>query len=1612
MGAYPSLTIAATDDSLNLQEALEAHPVLRQYSLEKAYSSGSGRLFRTYRVRHRGSPETVAVLKAAWLKEEAWQAPPSSAAQEESSTADNPTATTTTTRSTVEAMIADLEDLQRAASQSAVVSFDFWCATERKVLRNNQTTSSNSSSHNNGVVAVRAVACLRPHVSTTLKDRLSSRPFWDPAEKVYAIVQVVQAVRDLHAAGRCHGHLTADNVGVTSTGRLLLLDAMPAWKKTTLPHNDPTEYLYYFQKTSYATTTTRGATEQTPCSLAPERFTASSSSAMAVTPAMDIFALGCLVVEICLNEACFQHLGQLLAYAQRDDATVLQQRLGKMESSALRAAAKHMLSQQPADRLSAAGYLERLEATGQVLATFRLLDQLVRETIPTPDARLVQCVQQYPAMIWEALGRRLPVATQAQWERWTRTTTTKATPNSTTTTTSAHNSKPVVADQSDSFDVSQMIAETEALLRSLEEQVLPDSEKKQETKVQAVSATAATNGSQETEERSELCQSSLIIYLQIVLSTLRQVQRPASKLVALQLVHDMTRSDYVSDEARLQRIVPVTVSLLHDADPLVRAMSLTVLTDTLEQITVFSPSDAPVISQYVGKRVSHLPADPALLVRIAFARCMPVLAEVAQRFLDVTHAVRIYEAVGGASTPTSSVETTSAEAGIFSDDVTQLLDTKTSTGSASKGETSDKALTGSKALLGSAYMSGRESLYDMVSRWVVHTATDQSEDATLPKRALLHNMGRLSTFFGQQGVMSFLLPQIVTFLNDRKDWHLRAALFQNLTPICQKIGRAGTEEFVLPCLEIGFVDSEEQVIRCALDCLRRLVELGLLSRASLLGTGETASGNVRPSTNSLLERYAVFLIHPSEGIRTAATSMFVTTCRVMGTPETFVFILPILKPLLRFQPTVEHLRDTEKLKRCIRQPWSRDYFQRELQRASGRTASGAWTAVGIHVVDNTEVKRTPVASPKKPDGEGGSSSIPSVKEYLRMLGMHNAQTSSMETIPPLLRSQTKSSIEANLKLAQSVMFPRQDFRCAYLPDWYETARRKAIDEDTLVSEQSTIQSIATLGAVYGISIMGPMEGTTEPIIGAATEDSHQSDAKPDSESVKIVEAASLGQWSAEAVLDPDVIDASLLVSKLKALNVPQLPPKLGEHFVQAKAPPKNVGRASAKEPTPSEWRPRINSLVASSSTISGHKAPVVRLAVSVDSSFFISGSHDGTCCVWETAQLENSVGVLDKSLVYAGHSASHATRINDVAMIEGTHSVLSGDSSGSVHVWRVDMVQSTSAQSGNRTARAIGSSEVRQINPSEGEILAVTHFTGISSSVVIFATQKGAIHSWDLRCAQEPFMLSHSPALGHLTSMALGNDRQWLVAGTNKGYLALWDVRFQNAAKLWRHNSGEKIHRTATSFVPPPQNWTTRTTNVEARPFVFMGTGANECAMFDLISGSCGECFRTISTDSKLQNEELPALIDVPIAARVGSATLVASGPQFQSPTVASYPSINCMVGSVGGNNQSFLLTGGSDRRIRFWDFGAPSRCYTVAGENSSATRPSYERVDFEGPRRLMVCRQPPTPALRETGRMANYAYHGLRKPENHHTDSVMDLKIIDNGLISCSRDCTVKVWR
>jgi len=76
-----------------------------------------------------------------------------------------------------------------------------------------------------------------------------------------------------------------------------------------------------------------------------------------LTPNMDIFSVGCVLIELFLNEEKAFDLGDLLEYKENGSVSSLTRKLNKIESSSMRAVCKHMLSIDPSPRISADAYI-------------------------------------------------------------------------------------------------------------------------------------------------------------------------------------------------------------------------------------------------------------------------------------------------------------------------------------------------------------------------------------------------------------------------------------------------------------------------------------------------------------------------------------------------------------------------------------------------------------------------------------------------------------------------------------------------------------------------------------------------------------------------------------------------------------------------------------------------------------------------------------------------------------------------------------------------------------------------------------------------------------------------------------------------------------------------------------------------------------------------------------------------------------------------------------------------------------------------------------------------------------------------------------------------------
>jgi phosphoinositide-3-kinase regulatory subunit 4 len=696
------------------------------------------------------------------------------------------------------------------------------------------------------------------------------------------------------------------------------------------------------------------------------------------------------------------------------------------------------------------------------------------------------------------------------------------------------------------------------------------------------------------------------------------------------------------------------------------------------------------------------------------------------------------------------------------------------------------------------------------------------------------------------------------------------------------------------------------------------------------------------------------------------------------------------------------LQTIEGLEKCLVAPWTKQQLEKEMAKVSQVPALSGRNKQGEETIES--------------GGSGELKLDEHIKEYLSMLSRGRTSKSSS-----LKEPRTKISIEGSLKLSQSIKFPAQSAastRDPPIPQWFANAREISKEDDT-ASEYSSLQSVASLNQVYGLSIMlGSDIALATPEDIAISEGIYLRDeelkVRMKDDDAKTIDAAASGEWGSECILDPSLNTTTSLVGKLKALDVPTLSPRLGVAFAGGSGK-ENLSKGMG------EWRPKIETMICTTSPIGGHAGPVSRLAVSHDQRFFVSGSYDSTCKVWELGKIGTSAGVMESATSYSGHASNKAAmnvRVNDIVILESSHSVASASSDGRVHVWRVDLVSGSQPLSvtGAENTRVSGCSVVKTVESTdEGEVLAVSHFNSLSASVLAFATQRGIVHSWDLRADKEPFVLKHPAELGYLTSMAIGTDRNWVVAGTSRGYIALWDIRWRTMTKLWKHSSAQPINRLATTYAVIPSS----RASSDPRPLVFVASG-NECGMFDVTDGVCRQGFRVVCPQEAFgtcrQRAVSTSLKEIDISGRNAHRQL-RRDELVPAGSPRSGPQMYAMVGSIGGYDQNYLITGGDDAHIRYWDFSSPSKCYAVSGQIGSHQRPSYERFDIQPYTRLMVCRQSAGLRLQdvESSRVPRRLQRGLVRAESRHHDAILDLKLIQSpvkAVVSCSRDGSISVFK
>jgi serine/threonine protein kinase len=176
------------------------------------------------------------------------------------------------------------------------------------------------------------VYLIRQYFNANLYDRLSTRPFLNELEKYWIIFQLLKCLEICHENRVVHGDIKPENIMCTTSNWVVLTDFGP-FKPVFIPDDDPTDFQFYFDTMA-----------RHRCYIAPERFTrkemkgkwtkptgANEAASLAqsldqsilnaqkgvnkgkkanfsnsgehfdkngLSPAMDVFSLGCVIAEV------------------------------------------------------------------------------------------------------------------------------------------------------------------------------------------------------------------------------------------------------------------------------------------------------------------------------------------------------------------------------------------------------------------------------------------------------------------------------------------------------------------------------------------------------------------------------------------------------------------------------------------------------------------------------------------------------------------------------------------------------------------------------------------------------------------------------------------------------------------------------------------------------------------------------------------------------------------------------------------------------------------------------------------------------------------------------------------------------------------------------------------------------------------------------------------------------------------------------------------------------------------------------------------------------------------------------------------------------------------
>ncbi|ORX83365.1 hypothetical protein BCR32DRAFT_150444 [Anaeromyces robustus] len=1465
---------------------------------------------------------------------------------------------------------------------------------ERQLLSDNP----NAFAFQQVIETEKAGYLIRQYFPNNLYDRISTRPFLNTIEKKWISYQLLKGLSEAHKKGVYHGDIKTENIMVTSWNWIYISD-FARYKPTYLPEDNPEWFSFFFDSSARRT-----------CYIAPERFYASDDFLFQpeitkdnkLTAEMDIFSLGCVIAELFLEGSTIFTFSQLLRYRNNKYDPFVE--LEKIQDIHIRSLIKDMIQLNPEDRKSADYYLEHWKGKA------------------------------FPNYFYDFLHGYISSFTDLSVYK-----------NSDDKIESIYKNFEVVIESISLDDYTNK--NINELLEFLEY-----SNFELEKEIQRLKFEFTPTKDQIQKMHDGGCQ----ILITYICSNIRNVYLPSSKIYALDMIFFLALC--VSDQYKLDQVLPYFLSLLHDENAYVKVNTIQKLVKLLQTVRSISPEDINIFTDYIYPNLKPLSKDPDVLVKATYAMHLSDIADIASRFLELSQVYKHDKLSNGNS--------------LDSDDYYQL----------------------------ETYDNGLNILCDIIEK---ETSTLLIDPSSFVKQALLSNISNICIFLGEQKTNDMILSHLITYLNDQENWVLRYAFWKCVVGIGAFVGVRSLSEYIIPLMIQALIDKEEFNIAQVLNTITSFSELGLLQRDNI---------------KDLAERIIPLFYHPNIYIRLGAISSISSIVKSLSSEDVQFIIYPQIKPFLSI--TEDIILDEKSLLSYLKPALKRKYFNFAVNNLltnnniinllNNNSENIDQSDSVISKVDDISeedqqkiyllrnyIKRLP----KQKKTEQNKDNIENID--LRNYGaiLHTVFLGPpAKELKKASKENNKYNYENNGKGSEMLYNRRFSKSSGQLNTYkhqqfiYDTIKNKptsrsvqdlstswiVIDKGQTPSSShisSPLLSVPSSNTDYGIynKLLGVMDKSNKKrsqyrnsissidsikaipeistsyetgvptLEGANDNTSFEKSILGDGSSSPTLSIKS--SLSATNLLSNDILNGKSssnsndnpskisLQTQSKKYDIKNKPSGINRYSIDLNLkqkshelfPPKidlgksvgfpslyNVLHSKQKNKTVENlydsncWRPE-GILISS---FCEHNSKINQLCISSDNAFFASCSNDGTLKIWDCNRLEKNVTNRSRLSHFQGGN------VTSISFCENRHSIISSSDNGSIHVSRIEYMNAGSHLKYGKFEK------VRSMVLEDGEYITnINHYNTELESVVVMSSSQGNICGFDLRTMKTVWKLDTIPNYGYISSFVVNPSNYWLCSGTSKGIMTLWDIRFSLPVSSWAHPSMSKINKMK---LFPSSTSEKNYINESKLVLCAIDNENNELSAWNVETKECTEIWYSERYNSRKFYENGLTAIE---------PDTTTSLPNIDNIVKKHKNSVNSFTFLDNSNYYSFfklklpfIISVGSDKKIRYWDQINTEQSMILNGVDMADQNISFktyqknstyihsETSTYESCSTLTLNSSDSSP-LNSIGSIPlHYSnYNPMSKKLNGHMDAITDVTytVVPYPLIiSSGRDGIINIWK